>query len=579
MTRPLEEEELQDYSADQAEAHLTDANEAAFRAKWEDRLGEAGLDLHGDPLTKTKPLTNGGGPASLPPADANDEVGSAVEPDEGDEASLKADLVAIASEGELFSTPDGVPFASFRAHDHRETWPIRSGGFREWLSAQYFYLTGKSPSGQKMTDALSTIAGIAKWQGESRQTYLRIAPHEGAIYIDLADAEWRAIEVSETGWRIVSEPPVRFWRSASMRPLPVPVTGGDLSELRSFINVSDDDAWHLLVGWLVMAFSTSGPYPVAVLHGEQGSAKSTAERMLRSLIDPSQSPLRATPKDNQDLLIACKNGWVIAYDNLSHVEDWLSDALCRVATGAGMSKRQLYTDSDEVVLDACRPIILNGISSLATRGDLLDRSLLIDLEPIPPESRRTERDLWAEFDRARPAILGTLLEAVSSALRNRDEVRTTALARMADFEVWVTAAEEGLGWAPGTFGSAYEANRHSAHYIALDASIIGAPLRSLLDNGGGSWSGTAANLLERLGDFADDRITRSRYWPRNAWAMSNALNRLAPNLRAVGFVVERTRAPGGNRDRIITLRLVRDDRDAGDEPLPEHQPQDTDITW
>ncbi len=247
------------------------------------------------------------------PADARDE---------GDERSPVADLVAIAQRGELFHTPEGVPFASFRDDNHRETWPVRSGGFREWLSAHYFDLTGKSPSSTKMLEALLTIAGLAKHRGETRKTFLRIAPLERSVYIDLGARDWRAIEITENAWRVVAEPPVRFWRSASMLALPEPVAGGDLLELRSFMNVSDDDAWHLLVGWLVMAFSPTGPYPVAVLHGEQGSAKSTAEKMLRSLIDPSQSPLRATPKDNQDLLIACKNGWVIAYDNLSHVEDW-----------------------------------------------------------------------------------------------------------------------------------------------------------------------------------------------------------------------------------------------------------------
>lgn len=573
MTTPLTTDELEDYHQDAAGRFVSEANDLAFRNKWQERMTEAGLDLGGDPL----PLEDS----------ASDSIAADLE-DEGDErdgAGGQADLVAIARNGELFATPDGVPFATFAVGNHRETWPVRSVGFREWLSAKFFELTGKAPSGQKMTDALATIAGIAKYRGETRTTHLRIAPHEGSIYVDLADGEWRAIEVTERGWQVVDEPPVRFWRSTSMRSLPLPVSGGDLEELRSFINIADDDAWRLLVGWLVMAFSPTGPYPVAVLHGEQGSAKSTAERMVRSLIDSNQSPLRATPKDNQDLLIACKNGWVIAYDNLSHVEDWLSDALCRVATGSGMSKRQLYTDSDEVVLDACRPIILNGISSLATRGDLLDRSLLIDLEPIPPESRRTERDLWRDFEEARPRIIGALLDAVASALRNRDEVQADSLARMADFEVWVTAAEEGLGWAPGTFRRAYDSNRRNAHDIALDASMIGGPLRQLLDSSSGSWTGTAGDLLDRLAAYAEDRTVRSTYWPRNAWAMSNQLNRLAPNLRAVGFAVERTRAPGGNRERLISLRDVgrspsppslasADQRDEGD---AAHD--DRDIAW
>lgn len=494
------------------------------------------------------------------------------ERDEGDEGdpTPKSGLVAIACEGELFHTPDGTPHATFEVGGHRETWRVTSSSFKDYLRGRYYGLTGKVPSGQAFTDALGTVVGIAKYGGPERQVFLRVGPGDSAIYLDLCDPEWRAVEITRDGWRVVADPPVRFRRTASMLPLPVP-TQGTLSDLRGFVNVPDDDAWQLLVGWLIYAFSPEGPYPVLVLHGEQGSAKSTAERLLRSLIDPSQSPLRATPKDQDDLMVACVNGWIIALDNLSSVQDWLSDALCRVATGSGLSKRMLYTDSEEAVLNACRPVMLNGINELATRGDLLDRSLLVDLESIPPEERRTERDLWAEFERVRPGILGALLDAVVAALRNRQGVRLDRLPRMADFAVWVTAAEGSLGWSPGTFMRTYDANRRSGHDLALDASIIGAPIRALMARHD-EWTGTAADLREELERFADDRSARSKFWPGNAWAMSNALNRHAPNLRAIGVEVERKRKHGGSRERLITLRRVGDERDAGDAAAPPSEP-------
>lgn len=482
---------------------------------------------------------------------------------DGAPPTSKADVVAIARLGELFHAPDGTPYATFEVNGHRQTWRVASAGFKDYLRSRYYAETGKVPGGQAFTEALGTIAGIAKYDGEQRDVFLRVGQHDGTIYLDLCDDEWRAVEIRPEGWRIVSGPPVRFRRTSSMLPLPVPVSG-NLDDLRRFVNVSDDDAWRLLVGWMVYAFSPDGPYPVLVLHGEQGSAKSTAERLFRSLIDPSSSPLRATPKDHDDLMVACVNGWVIALDNLSTVQDWLSDALCRVATGSGLSKRMLYTDSDETVLNACRPVMLNGINELATRGDLLDRSVLVDLEPIPPQERRTERHLWAEFERVRPGILGALLDAVVAALRNRQGVRLDRLPRMADFAVWVTAAEESLGWEPGAFLTTYEANRRSGHDLALDASMIGAPIRAFMARHE-EWTGTAAELREELAVLADERSVRSKFWPGNAWAMSNALNRHAPNLRAVGVEVERARKHGGSRDRLITLRRVRDAGDAGDE--------------
>ena len=138
----------------------------------------------------------------------------------------------------------------------------------------------------------------------------------------------------------------------------------------------------------------TGPYPVLILQGEQGTAKSTAAKVLRLLIDPSAAPLRTAPLDERDLMIAARNGWIIALDNLSGLSSWLSDALCRIATGGGVSTRELYSDTDEVLIDVQRPIILNGIDDIATRQDLIDRSIIINLEPIPENKRKPEAEFW-----------------------------------------------------------------------------------------------------------------------------------------------------------------------------------------
>src|SRR5262249_24755294 len=157
---------------------------------------------------------------------------------------------------------------------------------------------------------------------------------------------WSAIRVSRAGWSVVKTPPVRFRRARGMLSLPYPVLGSDVSELRDFLNV-EDDAFGLALAWLVAACLPAGPYPVLVLLGRQGSAKSSMARILRRLIDPNKCLLRSQPKDERDLAIAANNGWMIALDNLSDLPAWLSDALCRLATGGGFSTRQLYTDEDE----------------------------------------------------------------------------------------------------------------------------------------------------------------------------------------------------------------------------------------
>src|SRR5215213_1483583 len=201
-----------------------------------------------------------------------------------------------------------------------------------------------------------------------------------------------------------------------MLALPVPEKAvGAERLLRAFLNIREDDhdSWYLLLAWLVQTRRPQGKFPILILQGEQGSAKSTVERLLRALVDPSIAPLRTTPRNEQDLIIAATNSWCVAFDNISNLPPWTSDALCRLSTGGGFSARELYTDSEEVLFDATRPVILNGITDVATRPDLLDRALVVRLPPIPEESRTPEAELWPDFDHARPAILGALFEAVA----------------------------------------------------------------------------------------------------------------------------------------------------------------------
>jgi hypothetical protein len=272
--------------------------------------------------------------------------------------------------------------------------------------------------------------------------------------------------------------------------------------------------------------------------------------VLRALVDPNTALLRAEPRDGRDLIIAATNGWLVGLDNLSHLSPWLSDALCRLATGGGFATRELYTDSDETLFDAQRPVILNGIEELATRGDLLDRSIILYLPSIPEAQRRPEVALWHDFETARPRILGALLDAVSTALARVATVKLNRLPRMADFAVWITAAEAALGWEPGTFMVAYTGNREAANELTLEASLIAPAIRKVADAG---FTGTATELLRRLYDQAEETLRRQKGWPANPRALSGSLRRIAPNLRAVGINVEFLGNTGSNRHRLIVI--------------------------
>jgi hypothetical protein len=347
-----------------------------------------------------------------------------------------------------------------------------------------------------------------------------------------------------------------------MLSLPTPSRDGLARELRRFVNIPNEDkaSWLLLLAWLVQALRPTGPYPVLILQGEQGSAKSTVERLLRALVDPSTEPLRTTPRNERDLIIAAANSWCAAFDNISNLPSWLSDAYCRLSTGGGFSARELYTDSEEVLFDATRPVILNGITDVATRPDLLDRSLIVTLPPIPEERRKPEAKLWREFEEARPKILGALLDALSGALRAVESVRLEGMPRMADFAVWATAAEDSLGLESGAFMMAYAGNLSEATESALEADPVAAAVRELMRDRE-RWAGTATELWQALNDLVDEDMRHTKAWPGAPNTLTNRLKRLAPALRGVGIEYGEERVGSkGTRRKTLTRKEPAKDR-------------------
>ncbi len=464
-------------------------------------------------------------------------------------------LVGLAREEgvELFRDEQGEPFASFPVDGHRETWPLRSKTVRHYLARIFFLGRGRAPGSQALQDALQVLDGEARFAGEEHPVAVRLADHAGTLYLDLGDTGWRVVAISPAGWQILAPEacPVRFRRPRGLLPLPEPQRGGRITALRRLLNLAGEDDFRLVVGWLLGCLYPRGPRPVLQLLGEQGSAKSTQARLLRSLADPNAVPLRTQPRDEGDLLIAATNGAVVALDNLSELPRWLSDALCRLATGGGLSKRELYTDTDEILLDARCPVLLTAIGEVATASDLLDRCLTVTLPAIPPEGRRTEAEVDALAAGTRPQIFGALLDAAATGLANLPTTQLNRRPRLADFATWVEAAAPALGWEPGAFLDALEANRRGADAVAIEALPVGPVLLAFMETHD-DWEGTATALLGELTRLASDEVRREREWPKRANRLATQLRRLAPNLRAVGLWVGWGREAGSGQ-RLVLL--------------------------
>ena len=406
----------------------------------------------------------------------------------------------------------------FRSRIICETWPLRSSAFRRWLAARAYEAHGSVPGGQALEDVTRVLEARAVSEGEQRAPWRRVGARDGCLYIDLADAEWRAVKITATGRELLDAHDLPFVRSPRMRALCAPLGGYSIGEIfRPFANVAHDDDFILVVAWLVASFRERGPYPILVLNGEQGSGKSSFARRLRSLLDPSSPPIQGPPKDEQALIVTAQNSHLIALDNLSHISPELSDGLCRLSTGGGFAVRALHTDKDENIFDGARPIIINGIPSLADRPDLNERAIIVRLATIPEDKRRPEDELDAEWEEARPYVLGAICAALSSALRNIGKTKLARSGRMADFEKWTAAAEPGLGWEPGTFSRAYASNRKDNAESAFESDIIAVAIRDfMMQECSYFWSGTATELLNKLGLVVGETIRQMRVWPKTA---------------------------------------------------------------
>ncbi|WP_373542033.1 DUF3854 domain-containing protein [Chamaesiphon sp.] len=473
--------------------------------------------------------------------------------------SVAERLLEIGRTATYFQTPDRVAYADIAIAGNRHTYAVRSRAFRMWLSGEYFNVEGKGIGSQTMQDTLSTLEAIALYGQDSatREVHLRIAQERETIYLDLGTPDWKAIEIDPTGWPTIDDPPVRFWRPDSLRPLPYPVVGGNLAELRELLNV-DGSAWTLIITFLLFCFCPNKTYPVLVLSAHRGSGKTVAAEMLKGLIDPGKAPLIKLQGDTHKLAVSASRRLLMVYDNVGHISADQSDDLCRIATGFGYSTRTLFSTDEETTFEFARPQIVTAIDSLVTRDDLADRVLMVQLGEISEQQRLPQAELNAKIEAARPRILGALLTALSQTFAALPDIEPDKLPRMADYALFAIASETALGLNKGEFMSVFNDSRELSRQVVIESSPVGEAIIRLMEHRKAwePWQGTASELLNELEHHTDEATYRSRYFPKAANVLKRQLNRLAPDLKALGIDVREARIGKVGTRQIVLEKCV-----------------------
>ena len=449
----------------------------------------------------------------------------------------------------LFHDEFNKPHVRIVNGTHRETLSINSSAFKHWLSHSYYSEYKKAPNNNALEDAIRALIGQALFAGECMRLHNRMMREDSTIWYDLVDEKWRAIEITAEGWRVVENPPTLFKRQQHQAPQVEPKVGGDVRDILRFVNITDEKQQILFLVLIISYFIPGFPHPIIYSYGPQGAAKSTLSKVSRKVVDPSQIEVVSLPRKEEELVQTLAHHYLLFFDNVSNIEGWISDVLCRAVTGGGVSKRQLYTDDEDIIYNLQSNIGINGIELAAGKPDLLDRCVLFELSRV--QERVDENDLFVAFEQELPKLLGAIFSALSRTLAIRPSINKEGikpLPRMADFTIWGCAIAEAIGYTKEQFLNAYRSNIGQQNDAVLaDHAVATALIDFMADRE--SWTGSASDLLKELkcaGENLADEM------PKRANGLSKELRKLKSNLEEAGLIVKWSKGT----KRTITITKV-----------------------
>ena len=448
---------------------------------------------------------------------------------------------AVNDIGELFYDQYNEAYARVKSSNHLATCRIRGRDFKILLSRIFWETENNAPSSDVLNSTINVLEAKSRYEGKPYKLHSRVAPdpESKGIWYDLSNEKWQAVHITNMGWEVDDDPPILFRRYKHQRPQDLPERGGDPRLFLKFLNLASKADEDLKLIDTHLKFVPNIPHPAIILYGPQGSAKSTLMILERMLVDPSATDLLILSKNNDELIQQLAHNWTAYYDNVSSLPTWISDQLCRAVTGGGFSKRELYSDDDDVIFNFRRCIGLNGINVAATKPDLLDRSLLIGLKEIDKKNRRRERDIYNEFRKLRPKILGGIFDTLVKAIDLLSSIQVDELPRMADYAYWGCAVAEALGIGQERFLDLYDQNVERQVEEATRSSVVAMALLALMEKRV-KWEGSPSELLSELETQADElKInTRTKAWPKAPEILTRRLKELKANFTALGFFIE-----------------------------------------
>lgn len=466
--------------------------------------------------------------------------------DSNDADTIAQRILKIGLDSKLLRAPGGRAFILPKGGRPREL-QSRGGGARGFLRAAYFRRFNAPVRDGDLTTAVETLIALAERE-EKVPIYLRIKADKQQIVVDLGHDGNEAIVIDRNGARIAEDHGVLFVRiDGATAMMPVPNFDANhrdvLQAFHNLMGLSREDSFKLLC-WLLQTWQPSAPYLVLYLTGGPGNGKTTTTSFIRLIGDPLGSDgarIGKSPKDEADLIAFSNCCHILATDNITYINQELSDTIAGIATGMGSFTRKLYTNSDIHIVDRMLPQIINGISPGGIKPDVRDRMLHISLRKR--ESILSAGNWWVKARSLLPDITGILAQACCYALRNLDTIPSNSEFRMADATRWIAAAQpyftDGTIWEGLDFADIYRRSRQEDAQSSIDDDPV---LRCFMNavEQSGEIKGNASYILWKIENQAKeegilDELKKTGQWPKNARALSVKLQGYEPLLKDAGI--------------------------------------------
>ncbi|MHB1908330.1 MAG: hypothetical protein ACYCQJ_05590 [Nitrososphaerales archaeon] len=483
------------------------------------------------------------------------------------EKSSSVKLVQLAKElaSDFFLDQTNKPYAWFRHQtDSPAGYPValRSQEFRSRLLVAYYKKFDQIPGPDAINNAVNLLTGSCHESKKRHELGIRCTMRENELFIDVADVDWHAWRITKDGVSLSLQETPMFKRYEHMRQLKEPNFDGTLEDVKAFFNyyhvkTSDlEDDLVLLVGYIGAAFVANISHCILVVWGAQGAAKTSFTKALRTLVDPTILTNAKMPKEDRELVQFLAHHYVPCFDNVSYIEDENKiDELCRAATGDAFSKRELYSDDEDFIYQFKHLPMFNGLNIPFDRGDILDRTLPIEIERIKDVDRRLDSEVEAYLETAIPKVLGAIFKGLSKTMGKIDLVSQELngkLPRMADFCVWAEAFCQAMGYEKGLFVKRFNEKMEDNAKRSVEGDCVSELIQRLVSNQN-EWSGSASDLLAILKSMDRDLgLMYKESLPNDPRKLGRIVNDIRIGMSSLGINIQKQKGTHGTRMILIS---------------------------